>query len=164
MRRLSRTLHRALEAILAVLLAVLVLLVAADTLLWSLLSISYPQVAEIQSLAQIWFGLLAAAYGVKQGFHLGLTLLADRVPGVWRTHLGRVSSAAVAAAGLLLVRYGLGLTRTVGNTLPATGLPAAAQYVPAWVAGALIAFFALERLVFAAEAAVETRDGDDPGA
>ena len=42
------------------------------------------------------------------------------------------------------------LVRTVTNTLPATGLPASAQYFPTVVCGALIAVFALAELIYGA--------------
>jgi len=148
MRTLSRHLNRTLEATLALLLAGLVLLVAADTLLWAFLSVSYPQVAEVQSILQIWFGLLAAAYGVKQGFHLGLEFTAQRLQPGSRHLLERGVALTGIVLGILLLRYGAALTFAVDNTLPATGLPASVQYQPTWVAGLLIIFFALERLIY----------------
>jgi len=150
MRTLSRILNRALESVLVTLLLALVALVSVDTFLWTLFAISYAELAEVQGLLQIWFGMLGAAYGVRQGFHLGVEVLVSRIPKGLRRVVSPFGSLLVGIVGVLLLRYGAALTMQVTNRLPASDLPAAMQYVPTWVAGALIVFFALERVIFGA--------------
>jgi len=147
MRSISLALNRAVELLLIGLLAALVLLVAAETAAWSLWQISYPQVSEVQGILQVWFAFLAAAYGVRWNFHVGLDLVVRRLPRGVRMVVERLASLLVGVFGALLLRYGLELTRVVENRLPGSGLSASVQYVPSWVAGALILFFALEQVI-----------------
>jgi TRAP-type C4-dicarboxylate transport system permease small subunit len=156
MREPIKTLTRALEWALMALLSLLVLMVSLDTLLWTTLAVSLPQLAEVQAILQIWFALLGAAYGVQRGFHLGLEMLVARLGDRWRAVAHRFGAALVAASGLLLLRYGWELFRVVDNTLPATRLPASSQYLPTWIAGGLI-------FIFAALQAVGGETGRDGG-
>lgn len=147
MNVVSRLLARGVEAALVLLLAALVLLIGFETVAWAALAVSIPQAGEIQGLLSIWFGFLGAVYGVQQGFHLSMELLARRLPPTPRRLVGRLAAAAVASFGVLLIRYGWELTGSVFNTLPATGWPASVQYLPSWVSGVALCWFAGERLV-----------------
>ncbi len=145
-KRFCAGLNRGVEFTLVALLGGLVVLVAVDTALWSLLEVSSPVVAEIQSILQIWFGLLAAATGVKHGTHLGMSLLVDRLPQTARIWSRVLVHLFEAIFGLLFVIYGVQLARAVSNTLPGLGIGASFQYVPTFAAGLLIVVFALEKL------------------
>ncbi len=147
MAALVRHLGRAVGAALAVLLALLVLLAAIETAAWSLFEVSWPEVPEVSGVLLIWFGLLGAAYGIRQRVHLGVDVLTRRLPPAVRSALGRLAAALVAAFGVLLAVYGARLAATVTNTLPATGLSASVQYFPAVAGGVLIAVFAAEEAI-----------------
>ena len=147
MRPLSPHLSRVLERVLAGLLVALVLLGAAESFAWTVLETSWAPAEEISGLLQIWFALLAAAWVVHRGLHLRLEAIVDRLPPRLAAVFDRAAAVAVAIFGGLLAFYGGKLAATVGNTLPATGLGAGWQYVPAAVAGVLIALFAVEEAV-----------------
>lgn len=147
MAALVRHLGRAVGAALAVLLALLVLLAAVETAAWSLFEVSWPEVPEVSGVLLIWFGLLGAAYGIRQRVHLGVDVLTKRLPPAARAVLGRLAAALVAAFGVLLAVYGAKLAASVTNTLPATGLGASVQYFPAVAGGVLIAVFAAEEAI-----------------
>ncbi|MEE8369012.1 MAG: TRAP transporter small permease subunit [Thermoanaerobaculia bacterium] len=138
-------LGRAVEVTLIAILGGLVVLVTADTALWSLFEYSSPIVAEVQAILQIWFGFLAAAIGVRYGSHLSLNLLVSRLSQRARHSVGVFVHLVEAMFGLFFVIYGAQLVRTVSNTLPGLGIGASSQYVPACSAGVLIIIFSLEK-------------------
>ncbi len=152
MRRLTRSLASALGVLLAVLLASLVVIAAAETAAWTFFEISWAAAPEIEGILLIWFGLLGAARGIHQRIHLGVEVLTGRLPRRAQALLGRLAAALVAVFGGLLAFYGAKLAATVTNTLPATGLEASVQYFPAAASGLLMAFFALEEVLFGAPA------------
>lgn len=142
------------------LLAVLAVVAAGETLLWLLFRRSWPAAPEIQGTVLVWFALLAAAWGVRERLHLGVDLAVRRLPPGLRGTCYRLAAALVVAFGALFVFYGARLVAAVGNTLPATGVGAWVQYLPAPVAGALVAFFALERLIAGGAVAAPDPAGD----
>lgn len=147
MHGLTDSLARALGAVLALLLAALVLLAATETAAWTFFEVSWAAAPEIEGILLIWFGLLGAVWGIHRRIHLGVEVLTRRLTPAVRDVLARAAAALVALFGGLLSYFGGVLADTVGNTLPATGLPASVQYFPAAVCGALIAFFALAEAI-----------------
>ena len=158
MRRLTDSLARATSVLLALLLAALVAIAASETVAWTLFEVSWAAASEVEGVLLIWFGLLGAAWGIHQRIHLGVEVLTRRLPPTVRAFLARAASALVLLFGALLAGYGFELTRTVTNTLPATGLAASVQYFPAIVGGVLMAFFALGELIGPDPAAGRTGD------
>ncbi len=148
LRTFSLHLSRAVGVALAVLLALLVVLAAVETAAWALFEISWAETSEISGVLLIWFGLLGAAYGIHTHAHLGVEVVTRRLPPRWRAILGRCAAVLVATFGGLLAAYGAGLTRSVHNTLPATGMSASVQYFPTVVCGILIVFFAAEEAIY----------------
>jgi TRAP-type C4-dicarboxylate transport system permease small subunit len=142
-RWLSRWLGRTLVALLAALAVVATLDLGA----WLLWSRSWAEVEEFQGILMIWFGLLGAAYALAEGLHLSLDLVVARLPAAWRRGALRFAAGAVTLFGVLVAVYALRLARAVSNTLPATGWSAAMQYVPAVVAGALVALIGVEQTI-----------------
>lgn len=147
MRRLCSFLSRLLGVALAGLLALLVLVAGAETLAWTFFELSSPAAAEVSGLLLVWLVLLSAAYGVGERLHLAVEALARRLPPRLHAALGRLAAALVALFGLLLAVFAARLAAGVTNTLPATGLRASVQYLPAIAGGALIALFALAELL-----------------
>jgi TRAP-type C4-dicarboxylate transport system permease small subunit len=161
MRRLSRILARLTGWLLALLLAALVVVAAAETVAWTFFERSWPAASEVSGVLATWFALLGAAYGVYHRIHLGVELFTRRLPAGWRVALERVAAGLVAVFGVLLSGYGAKLAATVGNTLPATGLAASVQYLPAAFCGLLIAFFAVDEAVGGAAAEGRAAEVDD---
>ncbi len=95
-----------------------------------------------------YYTLPAAAVGVRQGTHIGLTMLRDRLPR-------RSRLLAEAAAQLLLIGFGLAMIwygariaiSTWEQTIPTLGLPSGSRYLPFPLSGLLIVLFAAEGLL-----------------
>lgn len=92
--------------------------------------------------------MLGAAEGVRRETHFGFFSLRDAAPAPVSRSLKTISRlvAAVVGAGLLVGAGGLSLDHW---TVPMAGaaLPSGLRYLPFAIGGALMAVFALERLV-----------------
>lgn len=148
---------RALSVALTVSMGLVGLTAIVETILWVGSWPGLGAAGEWQGIWMTWLGFLGAAYGVLHGLHLSVRWVADRLPGRWARAIGFIAESAVFGFALLLTVNAGRLVLTLENTLPATGLPAAAGYAPAVVGGALIAGVAVRRLV------VGVRLGDGAG-
>lgn len=117
---------------------------------------SSPAWAEQASLLlMLWFILFAAAAGVREGFHIQLTMLQDRAKEKNRRRIRVFCNLIVAIFGIFMAIYGVQLTLEVwSHRIPTLGLSRGWAYVPIALSGALTAFFALEQAI--AEAKGET--------
>lgn len=96
----------------------------------------------------LWFILFAAAAGVREGFHIRLSLLQDSIAPARRRRVALLCHAIVAAFGLAMAGGGALLVgETWQHVIPTLGLSRGLAYVPLAASGALIVFFALEHLV-----------------
>ena len=100
-----------------------------------------------------WFVMAAAAAGVREGFHIRLSLLdgalsphAQRGLAVFRNVLIGVFGAAMAVYGGQLA------AATWPHAIPSLGIPRGASYLPIVGAGLLIVLFAAERALAARRA------------
>lgn len=99
-------------------------------------------------LLMVYFVLFAAAAGVREGFHIRLTMAVDAAPRPLALGADIVAHLVVAAFGLALAVWGGELVaRTWSHTIPTLGLPRGAAYLPLPIAGALIIFFSLEHIL-----------------
>jgi len=96
----------------------------------------------------LWFILFAAAAGVREGFHIKLSMMQDSLSEPRRRFLASVCHAVVGVFGLSMA-YGGGqlVIETWQHTIPTLGLPRGLGYIPLAIAGLLIAFFALEHVL-----------------
>jgi len=92
--------------------------------------------------------MLGAAVGARRETHFGFPLLADSAPRVIRVTLRAVSRLAMAALGAGLSVLGA-ILAVDSWTAPMAGalLPVGLRFAPVAVGGALIALFAVERLI-----------------
>ena len=98
-----------------------------------------------------WSMLLALALGVRDGIHVRMELLIDRLPASMRHRAEGAIALAVAALGVVIAWAGVGYVRdSLGTTSAAIGYPIAWLYACAPVCGALIALFGVERALFGA--------------
>ena len=111
-----------------------------------------------ESLAQLlmlYFVLLAAAVGVREGFHLRFRLLDSLLSPKTVSLLSRLINLAVAGFGVLMVVNGAALaTFTSTHVIPTLGISRAVAYWPFVIAGALVVLFATDNFV-------RGRHGDD---
>lgn len=99
-------------------------------------------------LLTLYFVLLAAAVGVREGFHLRFRLLDNLLPEGAATILHRFINLIIAGFGLLMAINGVALANfTSSHMIPTLGLSRAIAYWPFVIAGTLIAVFALEHVV-----------------
>jgi TRAP-type C4-dicarboxylate transport system permease small subunit len=95
----------------------------------------------------IWFAFLAAAAGVREGFHIRIVAVEEAVPPPVRAVMRAIAGLVVAGCGLaMLVLGGELVLRTLSHTIPSLGLPRGLAYLGLPISGALILIFALEQM------------------
>jgi TRAP-type C4-dicarboxylate transport system permease small subunit len=91
--------------------------------------------------------LLGAAVGVREGFHLGLTMISSSLPAPLERACRLLSSLLVALFGVLMAVNAASLVEyTAAHIIPGLGIPRAVSYLPFVLCGALICLFAAERV------------------
>lgn len=124
---------------------------------------SSPSWSEQSALTlMIWYVALAAAAGVREGFHIRIAA-AENAAGPRVRHVMRiVSDLIVAACGLAMLIWGGELVaRTWTHDIPSLGVPRGLAYAGLPIAGALIVLFSLER-VFEESAGDVVENEEDP--
>lgn len=98
-----------------------------------------------------WLALLGAVYAYRRGMHLGLGFFYDRMTPRGRRAADVVGAGAVMLFSLAILVYGgvrlVSLTFELRQTTAALRWPMGAVYAGIPVCGALMALFALERLL-----------------
>lgn len=103
---------------------------------------------ELAVLFFSWSVLAGLALGVHEGWHVRLTLLPDTLPARVRLWTERATDAVTCALGVFLVDSGWRFYDiTAGSVSAAIGYPIEILNAMAPIAGALVALFALERVV-----------------
>lgn len=99
-------------------------------------------------LLMVWFVLLAAAVGVREQFHLGMTAATDAMPEGLRRLSRIVALLCIAGFGMAMGVWGGELVaRTWAFDIPTLGVPRGAAYLPLPIAGWLSVLFAAEHLI-----------------
>jgi TRAP-type C4-dicarboxylate transport system permease small subunit len=96
----------------------------------------------------VWYVTLAAAAGVREGFHIRLTACVDALPQGVRKGVEIAAHIVVLGFGVTLGLYGADLVaRTWSHTLPTLNLSRGVAYLPLPLSGWLIALFSLEQVL-----------------
>jgi TRAP-type C4-dicarboxylate transport system permease small subunit len=107
---------------------------------------------ELAQLLTVYFSLLAAAFGYRRSLHIGVDLVRGRIKGRARRVYDAVLDLVVGGFGAAMFYWGL--TEWVfgqwNQFLPGTGLAIAWQYMPLPICGAMLAMFAVERMLIGA--------------
>ena len=99
-------------------------------------------------LLMIWYVMFAAAAGVREGFHIRITIFAESLPDKPKRLVNLASHTIVALFGLAMCWWGIDLVReTWHHVIPTLGLSRGYAYLPIAASGALIFCFALEHIV-----------------
>jgi TRAP-type C4-dicarboxylate transport system permease small subunit len=108
---------------------------------------STPSWSEEAALTlMIWFVSLAAAAGVRQGFHIRIVAVEDAVPAGVRKIMQLASNLVVAACGLAMLVWGGELViLTWDHVIPSLGISRGLAYLGLPISGALMALYAFER-------------------
>lgn len=98
-------------------------------------------------LIMLWYVLIAAAVGVRERFHIALTMLTEALSGRTARAVDVIIVIVVGAFGAALGVWGAELTAlTWEHVIPTLGVPRGLAYLPLAVAGWLIVIFSVERL------------------
>jgi TRAP-type C4-dicarboxylate transport system permease small subunit len=96
----------------------------------------------------VWYVTIAAAVGVREGFHIRLTALVDSTPPKMRRSLNVISHLVVFLFGIALAIWGWELVqRTWAHAIPSLPVPRGFAYLPLPIAGGLIALFSFEHIL-----------------
>ena len=108
-----------------------------------------PAWAEAASLAlMVWFILLAAAVGVREQFHIGMTAATNAMPPALARLSRAFSLLMVGAFGAAMGVWGGELViRTWDIEIATLGISRGFSYLPLPIAGWLIVFFSIEHLI-----------------
>lgn len=108
-------------------------------------ALSWPE--EISLMIFAWLTLLSGSLGVREGFHVRLTILTDRLPETAALWLHRLVLLSVAGFGVAMTLSGYDLiARTTEHLTPTLRLPLDWVNWSAPVCGALVTLHALARL------------------
>jgi len=96
-------------------------------------------------LLMIWYVLFAAAAGVREGFHIRISMLEDMSSPAMAHWVRLAIHCLVALFGAVLFFYGSQLAWLVrDHVIPSLGLSRGFAYIPLPVAGLLMTIFALD--------------------
>jgi TRAP-type C4-dicarboxylate transport system permease small subunit len=138
----------AVKALVVAMVVVMLGVLSAQVLLRYVLNISLSWSEELSLGLFTWTVLLMAALGVREGFHVRMSLVIQRLPPGLRLWAEQAIHLATTAVGCFLAwsgwRY---FADTHGTTSAAIGYPIELLHASALVCGVLIALFALEALI-----------------
>ena len=99
-------------------------------------------------LLMIWYVFIAAAAGVREGFHIRIAVFADNLPAAIRHPVALIAHLIVVAFGVAMAVYGVELSReTWQHVIPTLGISRGFAYIPIALSGILITGFAFEQFV-----------------
>ena len=98
-------------------------------------------------LLMIWYVMFAAAAGVREGFHIRISVFVRSLPERLQRAVNFIAHVTVGVFGVAMAFWGVDLVReTWQHVIPTLGLSRGVAYIPIPAAGVLIAFFALEHI------------------
>lgn len=146
MRAGVRGIDRVFRGLLAALMALMVLCVTWQVLSRYVLASPSSWTEELSRYLLIWVGLLGGAYAYHVKMHLGLDLLARRLPPAARRAQARfIHAAVIFFAATALVGGGsrlIWLTWELGQHSAALGVPIAFVYLSLPISGAMLILYA----------------------
>lgn len=164
-RMLSKVTHAASDALVKVAAAGLALMtvIVGWQVFGRYVLNSTPSWSEQAALAlMIWYVSLAAAAGVRQGFHIRIVALEEAVGPKLRRAMQVFSNTVVGICGLAMLIWGGELVlRTWSHAVPSLNIPRGLVYLGLPISGALMTLFALERILELLNAQ-PIKDEEDP--
>ena len=144
------TLDKTLRFALAVLMSAMVASVVWQVLSRYLFVVPAAWTEELARFLLIWIGMLGAAYAYRQGSHLGVDLLANKLADIGKRRLHSVVHIVclLFAASVLVVGGGslVSMTWELKQYSAAMGLPIAYVYSVIPASGVLISLFAADSI------------------
>lgn len=109
-------------------------------------ALSWPE--ELSMFLFTWLVLLTSSLGVREGFHVRLSILFERLPSPIRKVLARLITLAITAFGAILIYSGNDLVvRAAGHLSATIGYPLEIINCSTSVCGALIVVHSLSCLL-----------------
>jgi len=143
-------LDRSLKIVLAILMTAMVGSVVWQVLSRYLFVVPAAWTEELARFLLIWIGMLGAAYAYRQGSHLGIDLLANKLAEAGKRRLHSVVHIVclLFAASVLVVGGGslVSMTWELKQYSAAMGLPIAYVYSVIPASGVLISLFAADAI------------------
>ncbi len=159
--RINNVVAAAVKALVVAMVLVMLGVLTAQVLLRYAFNVALSWSEELSLGLFTWTVLLTAALGVREAFHVRMSLLIQRLPGAMRFAAEMGIHVATLAVGCFLAWSGWSyFADTRGTTSAAIGYPIEWLHSSALCCGVLIALFALEHLVTGRIPADETQ-GDE---
>lgn len=99
-------------------------------------------------LLMIWYVFIAAAAGVREGFHIRIAVLVDNLPAMVQGPVTKFAHLIVVFFGVAMTFYGVELAQaTWSHVIPTLGISRGFAYMPIAVSGGLITLFSLEQFI-----------------
>lgn len=134
-----------LKAVVVVMMVVMLVVLSGQVLMRYVFNIALSWSEELSLALFSWSVLLTSALGIREGFHVRLTILLDRVPPTVRLIAERLIHIATMVLGIYMAYGGFEyLTETRGMKSAAIAFPIEWLYSAGFVFGILVALFALE--------------------
>lgn len=147
LRRLSRMASSALIGAAATGLVAMTVIIGWQVIGRYVLGSSPSWTEQAAQVLMIWFAFLAAAAGVREGFHIRIVALEEAASPKVRAVMRAIGGLVVGGCGLAMLVLGGDLVmRTWSHTIPSLGLSRGVAYLGLPIAGGLIMLFAIERL------------------
>lgn len=152
--RALQGLDQIVTAALVAAVAVMVLVVSAQVALRYGLNRSIDWADELGRLAFVWSIFLAIPLAVRQGGHIRIDIVADKLPPPWRAALKRAGAAACALMMIVIAWAALGVAREQWDELMSTLDWSVGWFIVPVGVGALLSALHLLRIVVAGPPAV----------
>lgn len=145
---LSRLASRAALAVSVAGLTLMTLIIGWQVFARYVLNASPSWSEQAALLLMLYFLLFAAAVGVREGFHIRITLLEDSLSPARRKWLRFVNHLCVGLFGFAMAAGGIELIGiTTSHSISSLGISRAFAFAPMAGAGLLILFFSLEHIL-----------------
>lgn len=140
----SAAINRVVILMAALMAVMMVSSLCAEVFFRYILRHSLPWSEEVALLLFTWVVLLVGSIGVREGFHVRITLFVDWLPARLRDWLERITLLAILGFGVLIFFAGWGMMmRNWLQVAPAMRYPLPLLYGAVPMMGALIALHAL---------------------
>ena len=148
MTDLSRTVSRFAKWFAGIGLLVMTGIIALQVFARYVLNDSPAWAEQAALLLMIWYVFIAAAAGVREGFHIRIAVVADNLPKVLRRPVLILAHLIVIGFGVAMTVFGIELAReTWQHVIPTLNLSRGYAYVPIALSGLMMTGFAIEQLI-----------------
>ncbi len=133
---------------LGVLIVFLVVLTSVQVVMRYVFDSPLTWAGEFIGIVMIYFGLIGGAWGIKRGIHIALEVFVQKYFKSLKTAADILEVASYIAVGIFEIIYGIKIViLSRYEILPATGIKASYVYMAIPIAGAVMVFFSIEKII-----------------